>query len=480
MKVHQLFLWGVCTALASCMMGPNYRPPENCVSDCWVSNTCSETVVPTLWWEEFNDPLLNNYIAVASYYNKDVLTAEASILQARAIRKIVASDLFPHLNFEALFSRTYFSKNGPVFAIGAAQTVTTPGLPFELQIPQIQNIFTILFDASWEIDLFGKTRRAVEAAVAHIGSAIEQRNNVLISIYAEIALNYMDLRSTQQMGVLIEKNISLLEKKQHVTQKQLEEGLINRLVLDKIEAELAQQRSTLPPIVAEIYQYIYAISVLTGCPPETLLAELLPIQALPTFPQEVASGLKSDLLRRRPDVRQAERNLAAATANIGVAVASFFPTLSLTGGIGLQSLHLNNLFQANSKTWELDAGLVTPLFQGGNLVGHLRLSESQAMSAALIYQQTVLTALEEAESTLIAYKKEEESAYRLKQSYEKYQEIALLSLDRFEKGLVTINDVIDSETQAIVARENLLESETAVLIDIVALYKALGGGWECS
>lgn len=474
----------ICILLTGCLVGPNYCPPQPNIPDAWTSDT--PDIVPCVappiaWWEIFNDPLLNKYIDMAARCNNDVLNAEANICQARAMRQVAVSELFPHISADLNATRTYFSKNGPVFAFtpGGQNTGSmTTGLPFQIQIPQTQNLYNALIDASWEIDIFGKRRRNIEVAEANIGSAIEQRNNTLITILAEVALNYIQLRSNQSMGVLIEENIALYEQSAAIAAHRFRVGYASRLDLERIEAEMSTVAATLPDIYAQIYQNIYVLSILTGNLPETLLCELLPIQPLPCPPPQIAVGIRSDLLRRRPDVRGAERQLAAATANIGVAVASFFPTFTLFGDIGFQSLHLSNLFSAKSITWALEGDMMMPLFQGGRLVGNLRVSEAQAAAAAFTYQQTVLTALKEAESGLIAYTEELQTSEQLMQAVRQYESLVSLSQERYASGLVSITDLLTVEEQWNVAAQSSLTSKTAALIDIIMLYKALGGGWQ--
>lgn len=314
--------------LGGCLVGPNYRPPEIPVCDHWsgaetAAHLClSCAAPPTAWWQLFGDPLLDKYIVMAALHNKDILAAEANICQAKAMRQVAGAPLYPHVNADLIALRTYFSKNGPFLSsmpAAAAATGVSPQRP-----RHAETIYNPLFDAYWEIDLFGKTRRSIEAANANVGSAIEQRNDLLITILSEVAMNYMQLRSSQTRGKLIEENIGLLERDVAIVTKQFAAGYRNQLDLQRIEAELAQAEAALPDVLAQIYQNIYALSALVGCLPEALLEELLPIRPLPQLPQIVTLGLRSDLLRRRPDVRQAERQLAAATANIGVAVASFF------------------------------------------------------------------------------------------------------------------------------------------------------------
>lgn len=457
--------------LNGCLVGPNYIPPQNDIPDTWEGNI----VIPTdetplvMWWTIFNDPLLNRYIELALLYNNNVLTAEANILQARALKQVAASKLFPTINADFNALRIDLSKNGPLFGLARGGADGSSNFV---------NLFNALIDASWEIDLFGKTRRNIEASEALIGSAIEQRNDILLTVMAEIAFNYIGVRSNQKKASLIEENIRLLEQNSFIASQQLKSGYHNAIDLEKIETELATVRANLPTTYAQIYQGIYALSILTGDLPESLLKEMILVCPLPTVSTEIAIGLRSDLLRRRPDVRQAERQLAAATANIGVAVASFFPSISLLGVIGFDSLRLHNLFQANSKTWLADGNISLPLFQGGNLIGNLRATEAAMAVAGFTYQQAVLNALQDAQSALVAYTNELESAQELSKSVENNRKIVELTNARFTKGLVNRIDLLTSERELNRAEQNLLTSETAILVDLITLYKALGGGWE--
>jgi len=472
--------------LSGCLVGPNYHPPSTAMSDNWNGECpaiCStQQPAPVAWWKIFCDPLLDGYIEKAAFFNQDILQAEARIVQARAIRQMTASALFPQIAADLNVTRTYFSKNGPAFffSTGAANGISssTTGLPFQIQIPRIQNLYTALIDVSWEIDIFGKTRRAVEAACAQIGEAVATRNDILISVLAEVARNYMELRGAQRRGQLIEEYLTILEKTRDISSSRLKSGYINRLDLDRVEAEYAQAKAQLPEVHAQIYQNIYALSVLIGTLPETLLCELLPIQSLPSIPHCVDIGLRSDLLRRRPDIRVEERKLAAATANIGVAVASFFPTFTFSGDIGLQSLSLRRLFQGRSLTWAVGGDISVPIYQGGNLIGNLRLAEAKAVEAFFSYQEVVLSALQEAETALVAYTQELKTADALEEAVQKYEQLVKLTRSRNTKGLVAFTDVLDIERQWNTSSQNLLTSQISALVDIIKLYKALGGGWE--
>ncbi len=456
------------------MMGPNYIPPENCISDEWVSAKASDETPLDTWWEVFEDPLLNNYMQKASTYNQDVLAAESSIMQASALRQVAAAKLFPTIGADFNAGKIGFSKNGPLFA----RIPQTGPAAHAFTFSPIMSIYTAVLDASWEIDLFGRTRRSIEAAAAQIESAVERRNDILLSIRAELARNYISLRSNQKLFLLTQKAIELLEKNAAILFESLEKGYINKIDYEAIEVELSSARATLPPVIAEIYKAIYAISALTGETPESLLPDLLPAQSLPPSPQEVAVGLKSDLLRRRPDVRYAERQLAAATANIGVAVASFFPSISLLGFGGLQSVKIQDLFNHNSKAWLIDGNANIPIFQGGQLIGNLHASEEATTVAAHRYQQTVLQALQEAESALMAYTQDLATSHEFQEGVDKNRIIVALTEQRYTKGLVGLISLLNAERQLISAEESLLKSETTLLSDLIVLYKSLGGGWQ--
>lgn len=466
--------------LSGCKMGPNYRPPENCVPNQWtIPEAITEPIIsydlpPVFWWEIFNDPLLNKYIQLAATYNNDVLAAETNIFQARAIRKVTAAPLYPKISVDLDGFHTFISKNGPLFAAESA-TVAPIATP---PIPQHFNIFNNFIDASWELDIFGKTQRSVEASQAQLESTIEQRNILLISVFGEITRNYIELRSAQKQKVLLESNVELLKNNVNLIQRRYSAGYSNLLDLEQINIQLNQAISALPSVNTTIYQSVFAISVLIGELPENLLQELLPIKCLPELPDSLSIGLRSDLMRRRPDIRQAERNLAEATANIGVAVASFYPTFSLTGFFGLDSIKLRNLYTPNSKMWIYGADMSLPIFQGGKLIGNLQISEAQTAALAYTYQQTVLNAFRDAEGALVSYTENMKTTAELNKIVSSNLKLTKLNELRYTKGLVSQLDFLNSELILNNSELTLLQTETAALLDLVSLYKALGGGWE--
>lgn len=483
-----LFLFALLSCLSGCKVGPNYYPPADEVSDEWSSQAAVGALPveydppPVYWWGIFNDPLLNQYIEMAAYYNNDVLKAETNIFQSRSLRQVAMAPLLPSLSLDADAFHVFFSKNGPIALLGAAsaaQASSTGGHASSgSSLFEKMNLYNTFLDASWELDIFGKTRRSIEAAQAGLESSVEQKNDILISVFAEIVRNYIELRSSQKQKMLLESNIAMLQKNADIMQKRYVKGYSNLIDLEQINIQLNQAISALPSANISIYRSIFAISVLTGNGPEALLEELLEPQALPALPSCLAAGMRSDLLRRRPDVRVAERNLAQATANIGVAVASFYPSVSLVGILGLQTLHLSNLFSPNSKAWIDGVDCSMPIFQGGRLVGNLRIAETQAAAAAFAYRQTVLSALRDAETALIAYGEDLKTAEDLRKVVASNHHVADFIGNRYAKGLVGQLDDLNGKMLVNNAELSLLQSETAALLDLVSLYKALGGGWE--
>lgn len=478
------WVW-VLILLGGCAVGPNYKPPEITFSEHWNADAEADVQPPLdRWWESFNDELLNQYIDLATAQNYDIQVAESNILKAKALRQMEASKLFPHVAADVNGTKTYFSKNGPVFVLGQASgdtfdtTSTTTGLPFDVQVPQIQNLFNALLDASWELDFFGKNRRSLEAMVAEYESTIDMRNGVLLSTQAEVARTYINLRKSQQQEQLLRKNIELFEVHTAIVEQSLQVGYMGQLDLETIVAELALSRAQLPNVIAEVYRAIYTLSVLIGKPPETLVDELLIPRPLPLAPNSVAMGLRSDLLRRRPDIRAAERQLAKATAEIGVAVASFFPTTTILANGGFQSLQLPKLFEWGSKTWAYGADVNMPIFQGGRLVGNLQFSRAEQAMKAASYQQTVLSAFQEAESSLKKFEQQAAATKEYDKTVLHHCYVVALTQERFQKGLINKIDLLNNEKRLVAAELAQLESKAAELGALILVYKSLGGSWN--
>lgn len=465
----------ICILFSSCTVGPNFVPPDNNVQDCWNAPTEDAFTLDSpdcRWWEVFDDELLTCYINEGALFNKDVQIAEANLLNARAARDYASSYFYPRISHDMNVSRQKFSQNGPLFNLPNANT---PGLSPTIAVPQYQTLYNFNFDAIWELDVFGKTRRSVEAADANIGVALANLNDVMLSLFAEIAKNYVEVRAAQEQQRLIEKNLALLKQNVDLTTNRVKGGLENALNQDRVEAEYETLLATLPQTYTTIYSGIYNLSILIGRVPETLLCEMLPYQPMPCIPEKVALGLRSEILQRRPDVRGAENALHQATANIGVAYAEFFPKFTLTGLEGFQSLQLKKLFQGKSNLWSYSADITTPIFEGGRLRANLAMAKAQNAEQVAQYEKTVLNALRDAERALVAYAQDLEALKSLQQVTSKNEKIVFLSKNRYQKGLTNLTDFIDAERQLINTENNLLITKQQTLIDLISLYKALGG-----
>jgi NodT family efflux transporter outer membrane factor (OMF) lipoprotein len=470
--------------LAGCAVGPDYQSivgvpaEESWVEPCetQLEICCQEPEVD--WWKHFSDPQLSEYIERASCYNNNLQVAEWNIIVSRALKREEVAHFFPQINGDLNATRYGYSKTGPFVYFQETQGFG-PLIP-KIQVPFYQTLFNTLFDATWEIDLFGKNARAVESAERALESSIENRNDILVSLLAETAKNYIEVRGAQEQLRLLYENISYVEKSLSLTQNRYKKGLDNELDVLRSQAILENLHSNVANYQAQMYAGIFSLSILTGQDPEALLCEMLPFKPLPQLPSEVCVGLKSDLLLRRPDVRKAERNLAQSVAQIGMAKAAFFPSFSLTGSGGLQSLELRRLFQAQSFQWSYGVDFNFPVFQGGYLMAQYQGAKANAEALYFQYQETVLEALKDAETSLVTYATDLESIDYLRSSVENYRKVRNLSLTRFNQGLTNKMDFLDRENDLINAEQALASKQTQSLIDLIALYKSLGGGWQCA
>ena len=455
--------------LAGCTVGPNYRKPDESAPGRWASSQAGlykTKAVHADWWRSFKDPQLTNVVETAARSNKDLEQAAARVREARALRQIAASSLFPNIGVGASALKETISDNGriPAGAIPA--------------LAKRRDVFETGFDANWELDVFGGNRRKVEAAAARIAGVEEAERATRLSILAETARNYLELRGAQRQLAIIEANLALQQRTLDLTSDKLRVGTGTELEVARAEGQLRATEARLPNLNAEIAAGAYRLSVLTGQPPAALLNDLLKREPLPAPPDIVPVGLPSDLLRRRPDIRRAERELAAATADIGVAVADLFPKFSLTGAAGLEALHFSDLFQSGSATARLGPSIRWPIFQAGKIRAKIKATEARAEAAIASYEQTVLIALAETESALERYGREFETRRKLQSAAAANQRAVDLSEQRFESGTGTLFEVIDAEARVLTIETDLVESETAIVVKLVALYKALGGGWQ--
>ena len=461
------FTLGGCT-----VVGPDYTEPQINAQNNWFSSERAEAVIDKTvpvkidWWQVFNDSLLSNIIEQAAQNNLDIKIAEANVHKARALRKGKGAEYYPSIESSADVLRESLSENGRLPA------GSIPG------IESNRTVYEAGFDASWELDFFGGTYRSVEAADARLGSAIESRRDIMLSILAEVTRNYIELRGTQRRIAITKKNIELQKTTVQIVKQRYDIGDTNEFELVRTEAQLRLTEASLPNLTADLRESAYRLAVLIGQEPQVLLETLLETKPLPAPPDIVPVGLRSDILRRRPDIRQAERELAAETAEIGMVTAKLFPSFALTGSAGLESLSFGDLFQSSSAVWALGPLIRWPIFQGGAIRSQIEVEKAEAKAAAIAYEKAVLTALADAETALVRYGQEIETRKRLNKAVESNQRSVYLAKLRYKLGEDNVLSVIDAERELSNVEDKLVVSEIRTLTNLVSLYKILGGGWE--
>ena len=458
--------------VGGCAVGPDYHPPTAHAPVAWsspVANGLTDSASTlSSWWTSFNDVELDSLIQRAARSNLDLRVAEARLRQARAVREGSAADFLPSLDATGSFARAKQSQNQPL--IGALPL--PPNFPFEY------SVYNAGFDASWEIDVFGGKRRALEAATAEWEGAIEAHNDVMVSLLAEVARNYVELRGGQHRLEIARKDLKLEEEALELTRARFQSGVANELEVTRSAALLASRRAVIPPLETAVRWAMYGIAVLLGQEPGALVAELSPPMPVPPAPPEVPIGLPSDLLRRRPDVRQAERQLAAETARIGVAKSDWFPKLSLTGDVGSESVTLAQAFKPGSLFWSLGPSLQWRALDFGRVRAEVRTQTAVQEAALATYEKVVLTSLQEAENALVSYAQEQNRHGALADEVVQNQRSLGMANSLYSEGRVNFLDVLDVRRSLYQSDDQLAVSDQAVSVDLIALYKALGGGWE--
>ena len=422
------------------------------------------------WWRSLNDPQLVNCIEKGISGNQNIKEAEARVCEARALRGVAVASLLPQVTGAALFNRSRTSDTAGIIS----------ELPQNLisRINFDQNFFQVGFDASWEIDIFGGRRREVQAASARAQSSIENYRDVMVSVIAEIARNYVELRGAQRQLGIAEKNIGIQEETLSLVKIRRDSKITSDLEVEQAKAQLERTRGSIPPLEASIRGSAYRLAVLTGQPPNSLLNDLLTTSPIPNPPDIVPVGLPSDLLLRRPDLRRAENDLRAATADIGASTADLYPRFYLTGYADPQSAKFVDLFRANSFAWSIGPTISWPVFQGGRIRSNIAATEARRDEALARYRQAVLTAMQDVETSLVGYAQHQVERERLALSAQSQSRAVELARERYETGIKDFLTVLDAERQLRDVENSLAVSETQVLVNLISLYKALGGGWQ--
>ncbi|MFT3789412.1 MAG: efflux transporter outer membrane subunit [Tepidisphaeraceae bacterium] len=459
------------TVIAGCTVGPDYQAPKTRVGDSFGATTLPTSQPTTMvdltrWWESFNDQQLNRLLVRAVESNLDVKLAESRVRQARAELQGSNAGFFPTLDASGGYTRTRSSTN--------ART----GVPANAVIPTETDLYRAGFDAGWEIDIFGGTRRAVESAQASFEASIESRRGVLVSLLAEVAQNYVALRGYQHQLQIVQRNVKAQSETVDYQRTRLKAGIATDLTVAQAESLLASTQAQIPGLETSIRQTIHRLSVLIDREPEALLKELSSDVALPVGPPNVPPGLPSDLLRRRPDVRQAERQLASATANIGVATADYYPRFTLNGSLGLSSTHFSNWGDSPSTFFSFGPGVTWRLFDFGRIAANIRIQNALQEQAFIGYRQSILNALLDVENALVAYNREQARRASLQDAVAANRRAVQLASQLYDAGVVDFLNVLNARQSLYQSEDQLAQSETIVSTNLVALYKALGGGWE--
>jgi multidrug efflux system outer membrane protein len=459
-------------ALTACApVGPDYVTPETVAPAAWTQDGGRATTRPSdargdvysQWWLAFGDATLTELVGEAVAGNKDVAIARSRVLESRASRKSALSVLFPEVDAAGSYSRSRNSKNAVLGPFGA-------GIEHD--------DFKAGFDASWELDLWGGGRRGLEAADADLQSQRENLRDVTVSLVSEVARNYVELRGFQRRLEVAMRNIDAQKDTLGLSEARVKAGLRSDLDVAQAEALLAASRAAIPGLETSAQQAIHRLGVLLGKNPSALNPRLLKAGAIPVTPPQVPAGLPSDLLRRRPDIRRAERELAAATARVGLATAELFPRVSLTGAAGLESFSAGDFFTGGSRYWSVGPTVRWPLLTFGRIRANIDIKNQQQVQALRRYEQTVLVAFEDVENALVALGKEREHHEALAQAVDANKRSVALSTELYTRGLGDFLAVLDAERSQYSSEDALVQSDRALASAVVALYKALGGGWS--
>jgi len=486
----------VCFALAGCLLGPNFERPQSDTPDVFnrtqtaqASSKAVESEFSQEWWTLFNDPLLNSLEQQLTDANLDVAAASARLWQSRAEQRIAGAAEYPTLDGNASYDRERGSPNGILSLLGVSPTGSQPQsaagntplgvapLPGSKGSPAY-NLYQFGFDASWEVDIWGRARRGVEAATALSDASYEDRNAVLLSARAELARDYIQLRDTQALLQIARQNLDIARNTTKLTEKRVHEGVVTSLDVDNAAAQAESIESLIPTFESRCETTINAIGVLLAKKPGELQQMLAEPHDVPALPDQVPIGVPSELVQRRPDIRKAEAQLHAATAAIGMAKADFYPRISLNGSAGFQSLQLSNLADWASGQFVVGPSITLPIFEGGRLKGTLHLREAQQQEAAIVYQHTVLQAWREVDDALVVYDAEQRRRDRLKTVVSLNQHALTIAQQRYKAGALDFLDVLNVQKQLLEAQSNLEQSQADAAANLITLCKVLGGGWE--
>lgn len=465
-------------ALAGCAVGPDFHKPEAKVPSEWhglsAPSSAGQTVVTAeqgdlaAWWNNFEDPILASLVDRALRSNLDLKQAEARIRQARAAKGVAGAALWPEVNASGQYQRsgTGGGSGGP----GERQGTGSSGF--------VGNFFQVGLDASWELDFFGGTRRNIEASGADLQAALEDRRDVLVTLVSDVGTNYARLRMYQFQVRIAQNNLTAQQRTAEITRKRHGAGYVGALDVANAQAQAAATESQIPVLEAAARSSIYTLSLLLGQEPSALQDELGSEKPIPPTPPTIPAGLPSDLLRRRPDIRRTEAQVHAATARIGVATADLFPRFSLTGSFGFSGNDISSLGNWTGRSWSWGPSATWPIFDAGRIRWNIEVQNALQEQALLTYEKAILTALKDVETALVSYEKELQHNSLLAEAVRNNQNAVRLSMTLYLAGKTDFLNVASAQRAQFLSEDALAQSTNNLTTYIIALYKALGGGWE--
>jgi NodT family efflux transporter outer membrane factor (OMF) lipoprotein len=417
------------------------------------------------WWKSFNDPTLSALVEMAVRSNLDLRQAEARIRQARATKGMAAASLLPAINTSAMYQKS----QGASEAAGGGAIATAE---------TIKEFVQVGFDASWELDVFGGTRRNIEAAGADLRAAENDARDVFITLVGDVGNNYLNLRGFQQQIIIARNNLEAQRRTAEIMRRRFNAGFISVLDVANADAQVATTASLIPLLESSARAAVYSLGVLLGREPGALEKDLLKGGPIPPTPPEIPVGLPSDLVRRRPDIRRAEAQLHAATARIGVATSDLFPKFNLVGTFGYASIDIATIWKTDNKFWSWGPSITWPIFAGGRIRWNIKLQEAIQEQALAAYEKVVLTALKDVETALVAYAKEQERRKALDAAVANNRKAVDAAMKLYTVGKTDFLNVLTAQRNLFVSEDALAQSTRTVDTNLIALYKALGGGWE--
>jgi len=463
--------------LCACTVGPDYRAPKVAVEESFGPATqpaatqpvaiTAGTMAAAQWWRNLGDPLLDKLMDRAVNSNLDVKIAAARVRQARAQLAYASGGQYPQINGDAGYSYNKLSKTASPYS-----AFNVPHFPWQY------NQYQLGFDASWEMDFFGGVQRGVEAAQADLAASAADEQNVLLSVMAEVARNYVDLRGLQRRYAIDQESLASQKETLELTQDRRKRGVVTELDVAQATSQVAKTEAQLPLLRRGQSEAIHRIATLLGQQPEALTEELIRPQPIPVPPAEIAIGVPAELLRRRPDIRRAERQLAAATARIGQAKADLYPKFSLTGNFAMLSADTQRLFDWRSGTYGVGPTVTWPIFDADRLHRLMDIRSAEQEQALAIYSRTVLMALEEVHDAIVVLATEQQRHLALADAVAADQVAADVSQAQYRQGVVDFLNVLEAQRSLYESQDQLADSDRAVTTSLVALYKALAGGWE--